>query len=350
MCGAKLAMPVRDALAPRTDPAVPEPPAVQARTPSRPVSGLSFLGLADEPSDPVSYLLEDEPSSSRRGLYLVLALFIVGAAATGWYWRQDLRSLASRLSGGSPAQSQEAPNQSPSPTTASSEAQTPASAAPEVTPPPAAGASNQGAPASAPATTASPAAQSAASAAAPTGTPSTPSAAQLASPSPVAGSQPDQTAPAASGDDSQPANSDSKNKDEASAKNVEVATSETQAVKPAAKSAKTSADQLPEGSESDALEAQGEKYLYGNGVPANCALAQKSLQAAAERSNAKAQSVLGTMYATGHCANRDLPLAYRWFARALRQDPSNLRIEQDLKVLWSQMSPDERQLALRAAR
>jgi TPR repeat protein len=53
------------------------------------------------------------------------------------------------------------------------------------------------------------------------------------------------------------------------------------------------------------------------------------------------------MYATGHCVTRDLPTAYRWFARALRQDPANKRVQQDLEVLWRQMTPDERQAALR---
>jgi hypothetical protein len=53
------------------------------------------------------------------------------------------------------------------------------------------------------------------------------------------------------------------------------------------------------------------------------------------------------MYATGHCATRDLPTAYRWFGRSLRQDPKNTRLEQDLKVLWNQMTPGERQLAMR---
>jgi TPR repeat protein len=100
----------------------------------------------------------------------------------------------------------------------------------------------------------------------------------------------------------------------------------------------------------DDLEAQGEKYLYGNGVPENCARARTNLLAAAQHSNAQAQSVLGTMYATGHCATRDLPTAYRWFGRSLRQDPKNSRIEQDLRVLWNQMTPDERQLALRDVR
>jgi TPR repeat protein len=98
------------------------------------------------------------------------------------------------------------------------------------------------------------------------------------------------------------------------------------------------------------LEAEGEKYLYGNGVPENCARARRNLMAAAQRSNAKAENVLGTMYATGHCAKRDLPTAYRWFGRSLQKDPGNTRIQEDLKVLWNQMTPEEQKLALRGER
>jgi hypothetical protein len=94
-------------------------------------------------------------------------------------------------------------------------------------------------------------------------------------------------------------------------------------------------------------ESQGKKYLYGDGLPANCDRAPKDLVAAAEHSSAKAQSALGTMYATGHCVIRDLPLAYRWFARAQRQNPRNRIIEEDMRVLWDQMSPEERNLAKR---
>src|SRR2546427_369598 len=65
----------------------------------------------------------------------------------------------------------------------------------------------------------------------------------------------------------------------------------------------------------------------------------------AMRGNPKAETVLGTMYATGHCVGRDLPAAYRWFARALHQDPQNSRISADLQVLWRQMTPQEKQLA-----
>jgi TPR repeat protein len=101
------------------------------------------------------------------------------------------------------------------------------------------------------------------------------------------------------------------------------------------------------GSADDALEAEGERYLYGTESPANCARAQRDLLAAAERSNAKGESVLGAMYATGHCVPRDLPLAYRWFAKALRQEPDNARFEGDVQILWNQMTPDERQTAMR---
>jgi TPR repeat protein len=93
------------------------------------------------------------------------------------------------------------------------------------------------------------------------------------------------------------------------------------------------------------LEQSGERYLYGNDGPQGCTQAECKLSTAATHGNTKAQTVLGTMYATGHCVGRDLPRAYRWFARALRHDPQNSRIAQDLQVLWREMTPQERQLA-----
>lgn len=95
----------------------------------------------------------------------------------------------------------------------------------------------------------------------------------------------------------------------------------------------------------DSLVSEGEKYLYGNGVPQNCERAQKDILAAARQENAKAYTLLGAMYATGHCVSRDLPTAYRWFARALHQDPGNTRLQQNLEVIWRQMTPEERQVA-----
>jgi len=107
------------------------------------------------------------------------------------------------------------------------------------------------------------------------------------------------------------------------------------------------AEPAPTNSADDALVAAGEKYLYGDGAAENCGLAQKNLQAAAAHSNARALSMLGAMSATGHCSNRDLPTAYKYFAKALRQDPGNGRIQRDLEVLWRQMNANERQAATR---
>ena len=98
----------------------------------------------------------------------------------------------------------------------------------------------------------------------------------------------------------------------------------------------------------DRLVADGEKYLYGRGVPEDCARAQRNLEIGARGSNAKAQTLLGAMYATGHCVGRDLPTAYRWFAQALHGDPGNSRVQRDLEVLWKQMTPEERQLAMKS--
>ena len=90
---------------------------------------------------------------------------------------------------------------------------------------------------------------------------------------------------------------------------------------------------------------KGEAYLYGRGVRQNCDEAIKHLKVASANGNAKARSTFGTMYATGHCAPRDLPTSYSWFALALRADPNNQVLEKDLSAIWNQMTPPERQLA-----
>lgn len=73
----------------------------------------------------------------------------------------------------------------------------------------------------------------------------------------------------------------------------------------------------------------------------------KYLKAASAKSNPKARSTFGTMYATGHCVSRDLPTAYSWFALALHADPNNQVLEKDLNEVWSQMTPSERQVAIK---
>jgi len=100
----------------------------------------------------------------------------------------------------------------------------------------------------------------------------------------------------------------------------------------------------------DKLVSEGEDYLYGNGVPKNCERARSSLFTAAERDNPAAQSILGTMFATGHCVAVDLPTAYRWLARAERQQPRNAQVTGTMRIVWKEMSSEEQELAVRSSR
>jgi hypothetical protein len=110
-----------------------------------------------------------------------------------------------------------------------------------------------------------------------------------------------------------------------------------------AKSSKLTAAAAPDSG--DAEFQKGAAYLYGRGVRENCDEAVRNLKAASAKSNAKARSAFGTMYATGHCVPRDLPSSYSWFALALRADPNNQILEKDLNAVWNQMTPPERQMA-----
>lgn len=282
------------------------PPAQAARAaqpaPPRLASPPSPVKFEKEPTARnLSYLLEDEPPPSHSARYVWLLVVLVVGAAAAWHWREDLSSVVNRISGGAATGIQQP--SAPAPAASSSPTDGPAATA------------STDVPAEKPAT--------------PPDAPSSPPQAQTPVPSP--NDQPVPSSAAPSGD-------------------VQTGTPSAVAEQPpatAGSSAPTRTSRAPASPTIDEIEAEGEKYLYGNGGPENCARARKNLLAAAQHSNAKAQSVLGTMYATGHCATRDLPTAYRWFGRSLRQDPGNSRIEQDLKVLWNQMTPEERQIALR---
>jgi hypothetical protein len=296
------------------------------------VSGPSFLGLGDETAQnkSFSYLLEDD-TPSHRGRNVILVLLIAAVAAAAWYWRQDLRVLASRFLNTPPPatkanNSDNAEPNSPAPgTSGSTGAAVPANNA------------SAGTQAEQPGSGANP--QTPATQSPPPATPAGASPATEATQSAPAGPpQPSNPAPAA--DAASTATPKPDESEEATSPPPRPHKSEMTRAQRAAASA----------SQAEDLEAQGEKYLYGNGVPENCTRARTNLLAAAQHSNAQAQSVLGTMYATGHCATRDLPTAYRWFGRSLRQDPKNSRLEEDLRVLWNQMTPAERQQALRDER
>ena len=336
MCAAELRLPGPGGTQP--EPAPPRPvaaptvaaPRVGVAAPKarevvpQQVSGPSFIGVANEPAENrnVSYLLEDEPGPGHTGRNLVLLIVLAGAIAAGWHWRESLVSLVSRFSSNAAGKTQAnssapAGSESPSPTA-------PGTGANASTP-----VGNQGAAAD----TQTPAAQG-----------QTPPSATPTGGAAVGAADPAQSPEA---DQSQSASQSQAGDSAGAAKNDESDETASQPA-PAPKSPKVRTQPAtPAISRADELEAEGEKYLYGNGVPENCTRARTSLLAAAQHSNAQAQNVLGTMYATGHCATRDLPTAYRWFSRSLRKDPNNTRIEQDLKVLWNQMTPEERQLALR---
>jgi hypothetical protein len=289
----------------------------------QPVSRPSFLGSGNERAEirSVSYLLEDEPAPRHTGRNLVLLILLAGAIAAGWHWRENLVSLVSKFSSNAAGNTQA--NSSAPAGSDSTSPTAPASGANASTP-----VGNQGAGADAQV----PVAQGQ----------TTPPAA------PASGGADSAQSPEA--DQSQPSAQSPAGDSGGAAKNDDSDETANQPA-PAPKSPKVRTQSAPTPvSRADELEAEGEKYLYGNGVPENCTRARSSLLAAAQHSNAQAQNVLGTMYATGHCATRDLPTAYRWFSRSLRKDPSNTRIEQDLKVLWNQMTPEERQLALRDQR
>jgi cytoskeletal protein RodZ len=264
----------------------------------------SLLGLAEKDSaepERLDYLLEDEPGSVHLRRWVAALVLVAAVAGSGWYWRGEMRGWISRTAKNPVA----------------TQAMDTITAAPVTT--------MSGSPSPGTASTSDPqAAQQA---------PANDSAAQA----PTTSAPSDQTAT----QPSPPVTDATKREPEPQEEHVPVTK------KPALKPAATKMEyKVPAKNESaEALEAQGEDYLYGHGVHADCGRAGKSLLAAAAQSSVKAQSVLGTMYATGHCVTRDVPVAYRWFARASRQEPRNVRIQHDLEVLWQQMTPEEREVA-----
>jgi hypothetical protein len=301
------------------------------------VSGPSFLGLGDERSRDLDYLLEDEPPRGHARLYLALLLLVVSAGLLAWHWQRDGYPWAGLIL--KPTVSTSAPvSPAPVPPPDSAAAAAPVvpveptanPAPPEVQPATQPATSEAGqAPPAEPGGGAAPASPSAAAKPAEQGSQGddVPAAGETAT------KAPDSAPPPSTPEAAEPAPKEAR---------VPTAVPVPKSVKPSP--ALTS----PTDSFEDRLVADGEKYLYGRGVPEDCARAQRNLQIGARQSNAKAQTLLGAMYATGHCVNRDLPTAYRWFAKALHGDPGNSRVQRDLEVLWKQMTPEERQLAMKS--
>ena len=304
-----------------------------------PVSGPSFLGLGDEHSRDLDYLLEDEPPRGHGRLYFALLLLIVSAGLLAWHWQRDGYPWTGYIR--NPAST--APPVTPAPAPPAAES----TAVPAVVP--AEPTANPAPPEAQPVTgEATPAGETAAG----TTNPAAGAVADTAKP-PEPATLPPATQPNESIDSAEAAGKAS------AATSPQIAassqTEEPEAAEPAPKQAQVASPKkvvpkpsvaAPATTFEDRLVADGERYLYGRGVPQDCERAQRNLQIAARQSNAKAQTLLGAMYATGHCVGRDLPTAYRWFAKALHGDPRNSRVEQDLEVLWKQMTPEERRLAM----
>jgi hypothetical protein len=329
MCGASLAHPP---VATTTATTAKEPakiesagvssvPAGNGNGSTETVHGPSFLGLAQDPKTEFHYLYEDEPPRSYAGFVFGLIL-LIGIGGFGyWQWKQNGFPFNRLNAENKPAQtaspSEVAPAQTQDQQTKIDKPMTGAgdvlpTAPDQNTKPPDTGKTSE----------------------------IPPQGGQNAAPEGSKTKTPEQNAAA---DKTQETTEEAKATPPAVPEKSSKAHTRTPPPKKAPAPAPAAAA-TPASPDAD-LELAGERYLYGNGLPQNCTRAESSLRTAATHGNSKAQTVLGTMYATGHCVGRDLPTAYRWFARALHQEPQNSRISADLQVLWRQMTPQEKQLA-----
>lgn len=343
MCGASLAKPQAAQPASLKE---PSSTAASGNGQTENVHGPSFLGLSQDPKVEFHYLYEDEQPRSHVGLIIFVLIMLGAGGYLAYQWKNNgfpfnhLNAASSSGSGGaqasaSPSEVAPASNSDQSthldkpmtgagdvlPTQPDQNAQTQTPGKPTETDiPPAQG---QAQSQNAPAIQNSPPQQSANANATP--------------------AQPQTSAAQPKAENTQEADATPPTGVAAASK----ATRESPAPRTAKPAPSRAAQPAAAATSPDAdLEVSGERYLYGNGVPQNCARAEVSLRTAAMHGNSKAETVLGTMYATGHCVGRDLPTAYRWFARALHQEPQNGRISEDLQVLWRQMTPQEKQLAM----
>jgi hypothetical protein len=335
---------------------LPRPP---VRTPTEvpPISGHSFLGLnqpsssesaraaslgrgsqLERSSGSLDYLLEDEeaPRGGGAGKIFVILMLIVLALGFAYYrWHDQLSAL---VEGTKKAVVAEPP--------APDAGQTPAT--PTLSPDSAA---SSGSTTPAPQNTSPPAGDSSAPAAAappPAGTnprgtqpPASGDSATSAAPQPATGANPPAQA--------QPAEANNESDGVSAANSDESADPNTETAAPApVRSAKPHSIPKPTAATPADSVAEAEKFIYGRGgVRQDCDRGLRTLRPAAEQANPNAMISLGALYSTGVCTPRDLPTAYRWFARALRKAPDNQPLQENLQRLWSQMTQPEKQLAIK---
>jgi hypothetical protein len=330
------------------------------------ISGPSFLGLnapvsrssdrgsslgRDSHSSRISrnldYLLEDEEESkSGAGKFFLILIALALAVGFGYLrWRHE--GLSSLMSGGqkpsaaaqTPDSAQPASNpgtQPNAPDSSSAPSQPAAGAQATATQPaaaPGADSSSANPPnTSAPGTTAgSPAAGN------PAPTPNVAPSSALGDAAPA-----DKPAPRPAAKDESPADADSTEPDPNDT--IEKPAEPAAAPKRAARSP---AAPKPSAAKSFDQVTEAEKYVYGRGERQDCDRGLRMLRPAAEQSNPRAMISLGALYSTGVCTPRDLPTAYRWFALALRKQPDNQPLQENLQRLWAQMTQPERQLAIK---
>jgi hypothetical protein len=311
------------------------------------VGGPSFLGLSNSEesssargSQGYSYLFQDEPPKSHKSAWVLLALLVVLGGLVYAKWK-PIRDYVLTTALSHMHQQQASPAAQPSSQTPASNSQPamPASSAPTTTvatsdpqsPPSITTDTNQN---TGQAANANPQQDKTAASGAhqPEQKPESKAATPPAAP-PTAdkGSKPGKAQAAEPAADE---TADADTSDEA----APPARNEKRAAARAARPAPAS-----DGSE---LVTSGEKYLYGRGVPRSCEQAVTYFHAAAAKQNPQAFSHLGAMYATGECVPMDRAAAYSWFRRAYDKEPSNHYFEQNLTMLWREMSPGERQRAI----
>ena len=355
----------------RPSPLSPRP----ERAPEPSITGPSFLGLnvassgrsgdpydhrssdANDhfhPSSNVDYLLDDDEDEPKRGGGKLILFIVALALAVGFgymHWKRggfDWVNIAvKKATATTPAtdSTQSNSDAGAAPATASPNPPTPLPAANAPIPTdsaPVASSSdptaNNAAPSQTAPQTTPPAAQSTPLA---TTTPST----SADTPLPSAPSSKNTPPPNSSASTPDPSASDqqSEDKDKDTNDDQPAAIEKPTPRKPAAKPV------LPKPSAARPFDsvAEAERYIYGRGVTQDCDHGLRLLKPSAEQSNPKAMISLGALYSSGTCTPRDLPTAYRWFAMALHKQPDNQVLQDDLQKLWSQMTPPERQLAIK---
>ena len=380
MCGAKLlAPPLAVASVPaqgatvrstaNASPAAETSPAPRVSAPedSRGISGPSFLGLSDSAHRPagnlssdrhsgnLDYLLEDDEPRRSGGGKFVLILFALALAVLFGYLRFKVLK--------------ERPGKAPAAPVTDSSSATPPAVSPESPSTPAQPAG---------AAAGQPAASSAAQPAGDSAAPNSPAAGNAgASPdagsAPAANTPPPTAAPAAPAKDASSSPQTTKEESPATS-GASSAASDSNAAGAATKEAdKQSADGADEPPPAPAPKpkktaaepaakphagitptnpfdsvTEAQKYIYGRGgVVQDCEHGMRLLKPAAAQANPKAMIEMGALYSAGLCTPHDLPTAYRWFAMALRKEPDNQSVQADLQKLWGEMTPPERQLAIK---